>query len=496
MRAGSVSWSLLFAGTPYVALAPDAHAAEPPAASATRGAGATEAARAHFKNGVKLYQDGNYTAALTEFEAAYELKPGPGSLQNSALCQKALFRYAEAADTLTRLLARHASELSEAERSAAERARDELEALVGAVRLEVSPPNAEVTLDGHALATAERAAPLRLNVGEHTLAASAPGYTTATERVQVASGQKDVALKLELTPTSAFIDVRCADAGASIAIDGKPVAFGHVLAPVTPSAEHLVQIYKDGAAPFEQRVTAALGQTVVVNGEPGLAAPPPDTAPLTTILPLRLEPANGWFAEASVSLLATSSTPFRFDLSHAQSSAWGVGARGGYRLRSAIAVAGLVELDELKVRHACDEYAGELAPTPILCGDPNEIVANYLIRSLRFGPTIELMSSDPHVRAISALGLGAVWHQIRLGTQTQGGVDPFFLLEAGVAANSKHVLFALTAQLLLDGTRNMIDGRTLAGPDRTGHEPAFDRTNRALAFVGINLRGGYSAWSP
>src|SRR5690349_9925791 len=50
---------------------------------------ATEAARAHFKTGIKLYRDGNYPGALAEFEAAYELKPGPGSLQNVALCQKA-----------------------------------------------------------------------------------------------------------------------------------------------------------------------------------------------------------------------------------------------------------------------------------------------------------------------------------------------------------------------------------------------------------------------
>ncbi|HEX6275750.1 MAG TPA: hypothetical protein VFZ53_22065, partial [Polyangiaceae bacterium] len=49
----------------------------------------TAEARAHFKSGTKLYQDGNYAGALAEFEAAYESKPGPGSLQNVALCQKA-----------------------------------------------------------------------------------------------------------------------------------------------------------------------------------------------------------------------------------------------------------------------------------------------------------------------------------------------------------------------------------------------------------------------
>ena len=74
---------------------------------------ATLDARRHFKSGTKLYRDGNYGGALAEFEEAYRLKPGAGSLQNVALSQKGLFRYAEAAATLEQLLAKHGGELSE-----------------------------------------------------------------------------------------------------------------------------------------------------------------------------------------------------------------------------------------------------------------------------------------------------------------------------------------------------------------------------------------------
>src|SRR5688572_12729410 len=80
---------------------PAAPAADPSAtSSSTATAEATAEARRHFKLGIKLYQDTNYPGALAEFEAAYAAKPGPGSLQNVALCQKALFRYREAAATL------------------------------------------------------------------------------------------------------------------------------------------------------------------------------------------------------------------------------------------------------------------------------------------------------------------------------------------------------------------------------------------------------------
>jgi hypothetical protein len=343
-----------------------------------------------------------------------------------------------------------------------------------------------------------RSSALRVNVGEHTLEATAPGYARMSESLQVASGEQDVVVKLE--PITAFVDVRSTDPSAAIALDGKPVAFGHVLSPITPNEAHLVQIYKEGGVPFEQRVTAALGQTVVVNGQPSVPAAAANTANATnapfgaaaTAVP---PPALGWYGLGSVSLLATGSTPFRFDLSDAQSRAWGLGVHVGRRLLPAVAVEGLVEFDLLKVHHACDEYAGELAPAPILCGEPNEIVANYRIDSLRFGPTLELMTTDPRFRVIGGLGLGAVWHSIEVGSEQHAGVDPYFLLDVGVGTNAKHVLFALQARLILDGTRNMIDGRHL-GPDGDVEEQAFSQSHGALAFVGLDLRVGYSEWSP
>src|SRR6187455_1093705 len=112
---------------------------EPPAPASDE---ATQNARRHFRVGVKLYRDTNYPGALAEFEAAYRDKPGPGSLQNVALCLKALFRYAEAASSLRLLLARHAEELSAPEREAMEKTVQEFESLVGKLKLELEPAEA------------------------------------------------------------------------------------------------------------------------------------------------------------------------------------------------------------------------------------------------------------------------------------------------------------------------------------------------------------------
>src|SRR4051812_43425669 len=124
MRARAL---LAFCSASLVALAPPSLRADVPAANVpvpvpapapAPAPDATAEARRHFKIGIRLYQDTNYLGALAEFEAAYTAKPGAGSLQNVALCQKALFRYREAAATLEQLLSRHAAELSEGEQTA------------------------------------------------------------------------------------------------------------------------------------------------------------------------------------------------------------------------------------------------------------------------------------------------------------------------------------------------------------------------------------------
>jgi len=481
--------------------------ADPPAPSDAAASAATDEARAHFKTGVKLYQDQNYAGALAEFETAYALKPGPGSLQNVALCQKALFRYGEAADSLERLLTRHGSELSEDERTAAERAKAELEALVGVVRVEVSPPTAAVTLDGRPFAVEAGATTARLNVGEHLFAATAPGYTRVSRTLTIASGQAPLALKLELVPTSGFLDVTAADPKHAIAIDGAPVAYGRFHGPVTPGDEHVVQIYEGTTVLLEERVKVELGKTFTVappgvqSGTPGVSASAtPATASKAPEKPKQL----GWYGMGLVSLLASSTPPFRFDLSDARSRAWGFGVRGGRRFKTPVAVAGLVEYSALNVSGACDTRRGELAMPPIACGTPeaDALDVSYAVHSVRFGPVLELMTTDPRLRAIGSLGLGLVWHELKCtgcvaGTeQKSSGTDAFFLMELGVGANTRHVLMALALQTMIDGTGNMIDTRNLGTNAIPIRETAYDKSGGALAYVGLELRLGISEWAP
>src|SRR4051812_7106673 len=191
MRSRALPAFLLVCLLGPIPRAADAADADP--SSSNSAAEATAEARRHFKLGIKLYQDTNYPGALAEFEAAYAAKPGPSSLQNVALCQKALFRYREAAASLEQLLQAHGTELSEGERKAVTDAIVELHGLVGSIVVNVEPSDAKVTVDGRAVPLSELRTGVEVNVGEHTIVADLPGYARLSRMVRVASGQKPLA---------------------------------------------------------------------------------------------------------------------------------------------------------------------------------------------------------------------------------------------------------------------------------------------------------------
>ena len=61
--------------------------------------------KSHMDNGVRLYSDHNYPAAVVEFQAAYEARPNANPLVNIALCNKEMFHYTQA---ITALVHAHA----------------------------------------------------------------------------------------------------------------------------------------------------------------------------------------------------------------------------------------------------------------------------------------------------------------------------------------------------------------------------------------------------
>src|SRR5581483_7130851 len=62
-------------------------------------------ARAHYEAGQKLYDQGRYDESITEYEAAYRLKPHPNVLYNIAQAHERLLEYGESVKWFERYLA-------------------------------------------------------------------------------------------------------------------------------------------------------------------------------------------------------------------------------------------------------------------------------------------------------------------------------------------------------------------------------------------------------
>src|SRR5262249_19601034 len=144
----------------------------------------------HMENGVKLYQDKNYEAAIVEFEAAYALKKKPGPLLNIALCYKGLLNYPKAIRVLETALAQHADMMDASDQKAARDAITEMKGLLGFVSVEVYPSHTTLLVDGEALPAGATSSPIALGPGTHKIVARAEGYASGEEQVTIVSGEK------------------------------------------------------------------------------------------------------------------------------------------------------------------------------------------------------------------------------------------------------------------------------------------------------------------
>lgn len=484
----ALSVACLLAASPRLAAtAPAAAAGEPDQTSSNATPEATAEARRHFKLGIKLYQDTNYPGALAEFEAAYAAKPGPGSLQNVALCQKALFRYREAAATLEQLLRVHGSELSEGETKAVTEAIAELHGLVGSIVVSVEPSEAKVSIDGRALPLSELRAGVELNVGEHTLVADLPGYARLSRVVRVASGQKQLPIELKLKATDGFLNVIASDPRAAIAIDGTTRAFHEWRGSVKPDSDHLIQVFREGYESYETNVSVALGKTLEVraelgpriDGEPavvplekpgGMPAPPPPRVP------------RGYYGLLTLAALGLGQHPLQLSGTRADSAMGTIGLRGGYRMWAPVAAEFMLDFGKLDVKNATSDES----MTP----------RHYSLGAFRFGPNLRLMTTGKKLRFSSTIGAGAVYHKLVLdpvdtdASLTGGsasGFDPYFLLELGAQWSLGHFLLGAEVVALIDGATSLNKRKI------EGESTAFGSTN-TLPLFGLGIHGGYSLW--
>ena len=190
---------LSFAVTGLVLLigASRAQAAPPANAAPTAASAAGEEASNHFKRGLQLFDEADYTLALVEFERAYQLAPNFRALYNIALVDMQLGRYADAARTLEQYIHDGGNAIAPARRAEVNKTLGDLKFRTATIEIAVNVPRAEVMLDGKPIDPARLRGPTVIDAGEHTLRATAPGYSASDRTVTLAGGDR-AAVRLEL----------------------------------------------------------------------------------------------------------------------------------------------------------------------------------------------------------------------------------------------------------------------------------------------------------
>jgi hypothetical protein len=188
-----------------VAAAPDDAA---PAASGKSASAAETKKKAmeHFETGLKLYEDGDFSLALIEFERAYSYIADYRVLYNIGQVSIQLGRYARAALALQQYLKAGGAAIPAARGNSV---RDDLKMLEGRtahLQIESNVQDAEILLDDVRLAKTPIVEPLLVDAGEHRLTVQKPGYVSRTERL-VLAGRDESKLQIDLAeePKSAPI---------------------------------------------------------------------------------------------------------------------------------------------------------------------------------------------------------------------------------------------------------------------------------------------------
>jgi hypothetical protein len=218
-----------------------------------------EEAKRHFQQGVALYNDGNFSAALAEFEATYAAHPTTGVLYNIGLTQKSLFRYGESIKTLERYLKEAGATLPPERKHEVEQLVAEMRALLADVTLGGLPDGASVMIDGRTIGTA----PLPVQgiaAGNHTIEVTADGYVPLKKDITVAAGiPLTLKLAMKVIPRTGTVHVTVFQKNAKVAIDGHNLGLPPVDAELGIGG-HQMEVSAPGWLSQRQELVIAGGQ--------------------------------------------------------------------------------------------------------------------------------------------------------------------------------------------------------------------------------------------
>ena len=163
--------------------------------------GNVQEARERIQRGEALFEQGNFDAALVEFQQAYDvIGDHPNRylvLYNIGQCHERSFRYDQALRFYRQYLDEGGDDAEGRERVMEEI--ENLRGLLATLRISIDIDTAEVWIDDRRVGTAPGT--VRIPGGVHTVEIRAPGHLTATEEIELpAGGERELTFALEPLP--------------------------------------------------------------------------------------------------------------------------------------------------------------------------------------------------------------------------------------------------------------------------------------------------------
>lgn len=230
-----------------------------------------EEAGAHFTKGIDFYKEGNYAAALAEFNAAYKAVPSYEVLFNIGLSERRLFKYGESVKSLNKYLAEGGAKVPKDRREAVKKELDAIRELVAEVTITIDGAPAFVEIDGEKLGKSPFSEPFLIGPGKHTFRAERDGEEPDEKTMELVSVTKvEVALKPRIKETPpGELTIESSPASAIITLDGKIMGTTPVKATLKEGG-HEVIAEIDGYVTARTEVVLSPGQSrkVTIELEP------------------------------------------------------------------------------------------------------------------------------------------------------------------------------------------------------------------------------------
>lgn len=170
--------------------------AGPAAGAPTGSASKQQEAKKHATAGSQALSRADTETAVRELTTAAAIAPDADILLSLARAHRLHGDPAKARDVLEQLRTNYGPKLSAPKRAEVDAELVAVKAKLATLKLAIAEPGASVKVDGKDVGTTPLAAPLELGTGAHELTVSKAGFVTSTRRVELASGETELAIEL------------------------------------------------------------------------------------------------------------------------------------------------------------------------------------------------------------------------------------------------------------------------------------------------------------